>query len=55
MKIPKSNIYLCLHGSRRTQPFKSKHNVHESSRTLSLRNCSKNKCLGNTILSCSFK
>lgn len=47
--------HLCLHGSSRTFPFASKHSVHESSCTLILRNCSRNRWRGNTILSCSFK
>lgn len=46
--------HLCLHGSILIVPFMSKHSVHESSRTLSLRSCSKNKCLGRTILSWGF-
>lgn len=49
------DIYLCVHGSNLTMPFKSKHKVHESSRTLSLRNCSRNKWRGRTILSWSFR
>lgn len=51
----KWNCYLCVHGSSRTTPFRSKHKVHESSRTLSFRNCSRNKWRGNTILSWSFR
>lgn len=48
------DTYLCWHGSIRTVPFISKHNVHESSRTLNFRNCSRNRCRGSTILSCGF-
>lgn len=48
-------IYLCEQGSNRTMPFKSKHKVQESSRTLSFRNCSKNRWRGNTILSWSLR
>lgn len=47
------NIHLCLHGSMRMMPFASKHNVQESSRTLSFRNCSRKICRGKTILSCA--
>lgn len=48
------NTHLCLHGSKRMIPFESKHNVHESSRTLNFRSWSRNMCRGNTILSCAF-
>lgn len=47
--------HLWVHGSNRTMPFKSKHKVHESSRTLNFRSCSKNKWRGKTILSWSFR
>lgn len=48
-------FYLCEQGSSRTMPFKSKHSVQESSRTLSFRNCSRNKWRGNTTLSWSLR
>lgn len=47
--------HLCLHGSNRIVAFRSKQSVQESSRTLNLRSCSKNKCRGRTILSCSLR
>lgn len=44
-----------MHGSSRTIPFRSKQSVHESSRTLIFRNCSRKRCRGRTILSWSFR
>lgn len=49
------DTHRCVHGSNRAIPFRSKHKVHESSRTLNFRNCSRNKCRGSTTLSCSFR